>query len=113
MPGRIDSPTAVFSGPAVKMSRPSARTGHRSPEDPLEEMCDHLTDSFEACATESTTSTGTASAECEDTFAECSQADLDLLVGIGDCVAADCEDFTCYDAFADLSPECLGITAGT
>jgi hypothetical protein len=82
-------------------------------EDPLEEMCDHLTDSFEACATESTTSTGTASAECEDTFAECSQADLDLLVGIGDCVAADCEDFTCYDAFADLSPECLGITAGT
>jgi hypothetical protein len=75
------------------------------------EMCNELEIAFEACATGSTTTTATGES-CEAVYAECSQADLQILVGMAHCIAADCQDFACFDDFADLSSACLGISTG-
>ena len=58
------------------------------------------------------TETGTE-ATCETLYENCSDADLDLLNSLADCIAADCEDLTCYDGLGDLSGECLGLTDTT
>lgn len=79
------------------------------------EMCDHLQAAFLACVTSSTTSTatgtGTATGEetCEEVYAECSQGDLQILIDLGDCLVADCENLSCYDTLSELSNACLGL----
>jgi hypothetical protein len=77
---------------------------------PVKKMCENLEGALESCATGEATGTGTATGEsCETVYENCSDADLDILNGMADCIEADCEDFSCFDDFANLSGECLGI----
>jgi hypothetical protein len=93
---------------------PTDEAGTTPTEPPLardpdsESFCVYLAAVFEECA-DSTTTTTANTASCIEVYAECTEADFDVLYDMADCIAADCADQTCFDAFSNLSNECLGV----
>jgi hypothetical protein len=98
VPGTTDAPTTEAPADTLPPRDPDSLS-----------FCMHLADAFVECSNPSTAPTTTSIGDqpCPEVFAACSEADFDVLYGMVDCILADCADDSCYDAFSDLSYECL------